>query len=72
MKNALLNYEAKYWRRLHDNSSAMAKNIPNPSWSDPLMRIAQAAMEMEENVSRCTLNAPPENETPDWNNDPTA
>jgi hypothetical protein len=71
MKNALINYEAKDWRRLHDNASAMAKNIPNISWSDPLMRIAQAAMEMEENARRCTCDAPPENKTPGWNTDPT-
>jgi hypothetical protein len=71
MKNALLNYEAGDWRQLHDNASAMAKNIPNLSWSEPLMRIAQAAMEMEENTRRCVSDAPPENETPDWNIDPT-
>jgi hypothetical protein len=34
--NNLLNYEAKDWRRLHDNASSMAKNIPNITWSDPL------------------------------------
>ena len=70
MKNALIHYEAGDWRKLHDNASAMAKNIPNTSWSDPLMRIAQAAMELEECTRRCVSDTPPETEEPDWNTDP--
>lgn len=65
------NYEAKDWRKMHDEASAMAKNIPNRSWSEPLMRIAQAAMELEANIRRCVSDNPPESETPDWENDPT-
>jgi hypothetical protein len=71
MKNALINYEPKDWKKLHDNASGLAKNTPNISWGGPLMRIAQAAMELEECTRRCVCDTPPETENPDWNNDPT-
>lgn len=61
-KPRLLDYEAKDWRRLHDEASAMAKNIPNMSWSNPLMRIAQAAMELEENARRCVMDQTEDNQ----------
>lgn len=57
IKNPLVNYEWKDWRKLHDNASAMAKNIPNISWSEPLMKIAQAAMELEYNARKCNLSS---------------
>lgn len=66
MKNPLVDYDATNWRKLHDNASSMAKNLPNITWSDPLMRIAQAAMEMEANVRRATLGGKPDNENPSW------
>jgi hypothetical protein len=50
------NYEAKDWRKLHDESSSLAKNIPNQLWNKPLMRIAQAAMELEDLTRRCVCD----------------
>ena len=52
------NYEAKDWRKLHNKASSLAKDIPNRSWSEPLMRIAQAAMELEELTKRCVCDEP--------------
>jgi hypothetical protein len=65
----MINHEAKDWRKLHDDASAMAKNIPNRSWSEPLMRIAQAAMELEELTKRCVNDATQDTEGEEWKGD---
>jgi hypothetical protein len=65
----MINYEAKDWRKMHDEASAMAKNIPNCSWGDPLMRIAQAAMELEDLTKRCVCDDAPDNEADEWKRD---
>lgn len=68
----MINYEAKDWRKMHDEASAMAKNIPNRSWSEPLMRIAQAAMELEELTKRCVSEAPQDTNGDEWKGDAPA
>jgi len=66
MKLKMHDYMAEDWRKLHDEASRTAKNMINKNWTEPLMQIAKAAMELEELVKKCTTHSGEEPDQADY------